>query len=83
MRQFDQIVEYAVEAFRQGEMDELVVRVELAEGESDDSGALQGKLQHALHANLGIRAGVELAGPGELPRFELKAKRVTDRRSRP
>lgn len=83
VRQFDQIVEFAVEAFRQGEMDELLVRVELAAGESDDSGILQGKLQHALHTNLGIRAGVELAGAGELPRFELKAKRVTDRRPRP
>ncbi len=83
VRQFDQFVEFAVEALRQGEMDELLVRVELSAGESDDSGILQGKLQHALHTNLGIRAGVELAGPGELPRFELKAKRVTDRRPRP
>lgn len=80
VRQFDQVVEYAVEAFRKGEMDELLVRVELADGRSDDSGALQGKLQHALHTSLGIRAGVEFAEPGELPRFELKAKRVTDRR---
>ena len=80
VRQFDEIVEYAVEAFRQGEMDELVVRIELADGESDESGALQKKLMDSLHTNLGIRAGVEFAGPGELPRFELKAKRVADKR---
>jgi phenylacetate-CoA ligase len=83
VRQFDQIVEYAVEAFRRGEMDELVVRVELVEGESDDAGSLRADLERALHENLGIRAGVEFAGSRELPRFELKAKRVTDSRPRP
>ena len=79
VRQFDEIVEFGIEASRQGQMDELLVRVEVAGG-SDETAPMQEQLQQALHANLGIRAGVELAKQGELPRFELKARRVSDRR---
>ena len=79
VRQFDEIVEFGIDVSRQGQMDELLVRVEVPGG-SDDTASVQEQLQQTLHANLGIRAGVELARQGELPRFELKARRVSDRR---
>ena len=78
VRQFDQIGEYAVQVRRHGEMDELAVRVELVDADPTKAASLQEKLGQALQTNLGIRTPVELATSGELPRFELKANRITD-----
>ena len=78
VRQFDQIGEYAVQVRRHGEMDELAVRVELVDADPTKAVSLQEKLGQALQTNLGIRTPVELATSGELPRFELKANRITD-----
>ena len=84
VRQFGQIGEYAVEVTRQGVMDELVVRVEVdGDGDAVGGAELTAPVERALHAHLGIRARVEVTAPGALPRFELKARRVTDRRPSP
>ena len=80
VRQFDQIDEFAIEVYRQGEMDELTVRVEAVATPGRDAASLQQQVEQALQTSLGLRARVELEVPGALPRFELKANRVTDRR---
>jgi phenylacetate-CoA ligase len=46
------------------------------------------QLHHALHRRLGhahegLNFRIERAGTGELPRFELKAKRLIDMRETP
>ncbi len=69
--------EFAVDVYRELEMDELEVRVECSQG---DGNALVRELMHELHVGLGFRPRVTLAEPGSLPRFELKARRVSDRR---
>jgi phenylacetate-CoA ligase len=49
-------------------------------GELRDLARVQQKISGALRDVLGIRTSIKLMEPGSLPRFEGKAKRVTDRR---
>ena len=62
----------------------MVVRVEIKpEAFSDkveDMIRLRSKVESELKKYLDIAVHAELMGPGELPRFEGKAKRVIDRR---
>ena len=68
------VEEFQIEIFRAGELDEVRVLVEV------DGGADGARhVQDALRAGLGIRMEVAPVGPGSLPRFELKARRVVRR----
>ncbi len=77
VRRFPQVAEYAVEVSRPGALDVVTLRVELKEG----GGETLEKIGHAFRSALGLSAAVERAAAGELPRFELKARRVTDKRA--
>ena len=44
-------------------------------------GRFTAELAQALHSGLGLRAAVAAVPAGTLPRFELKARRVTDHRA--
>ena len=68
------VEEFQIEIFRAGELDEVRVLVEVY---GDADGARH--VQEALRAGLGIRMDVAPVGPGSLPRFELKARRVVRR----
>jgi phenylacetate-CoA ligase len=68
------VEEFQIEVFRTGELDEVRVLVELDGG---PAGARH--VQEALRVGLGIRLEVAPVGPGSLPRFELKARRVVRR----
>jgi len=68
------VEEFQIEVFRDGELDEVRVHVEVDGG---DDGAR--RVQEALRATLGIRLEVAPVAPGSLPRFELKARRVVRR----
>jgi phenylacetate-CoA ligase len=68
------VEEFQIEVFRDGELDEVRVLVEVDGG---DAGAR--RVQDALRATLGIRLEVSPVGLGSLPRFELKARRVVRR----
>ena len=68
------VEEFQIEVFRAGELDEVRVLVEV-DGGADGAGPVQ----EALRAGLGIRMDVAPVGPGSLPRFELKARRVVRR----
>jgi len=57
--------------------DEIEVQVELAGGDDD---VLEALARELAEAHEGLRFGVIRAAPGTLPRFELKAKRLTDER---
>ncbi len=68
------VEEFQIEVFRAGELDEVRVLVEV------DGGADGARhVQEALRVGLGIRLEVAPVGPGSLPRFELKARRVVRR----
>jgi phenylacetate-CoA ligase len=77
VRRVDGIDEFAIELYRAQELDELEIRLETRLAETD---ALCRALERQVQVDLGFRPRVTLAPPGSLPRFELKARRVTDRR---
>jgi phenylacetate-CoA ligase len=69
----------------EGIRDEITLRVEMkpdwpAESWDELSDALHRRLGHAHE---GLNFQIERAGAGELPRFELKAKRMIDLRESP
>jgi phenylacetate-CoA ligase len=76
VRRFTAVEEFQIEVFREGELDEARILVEVAGG---DGSAVCAALQEALRAGLGLRLPVSLAAPRTLPRFELKARRVVRR----
>jgi phenylacetate-CoA ligase len=68
------VEEFQIEVFRDGELDEARVLLEIEGGD-----AAAGRVQAALRTSLGIRLQVASVAPGSLPRFELKARRVVRR----
>jgi phenylacetate-CoA ligase len=73
VRRFPAIEEFQIEVFRDGELDEVRVVVEVQDV------ALPGVVQEALRVDLGIRLEVCAVAPRTLPRHELKARRVVRR----
>ena len=75
---------YQLVVDREGPMDKLMVRVEVAEDfKSDrltDLVALQRRLEEELKDTLSIYAVVELVEPKKIPRSEGKAQRIVDMR---
>jgi len=76
--------QYMIEVTREGALDHVKIQVELRpEMFSDrvtDMMLLKTRIETELKKHLDIAAVVELKAPGELPRFEGKAKRVIDKR---
>jgi phenylacetate-CoA ligase len=68
------VEEFQIEVFREGELDEVRVLVEV-------DGGLDGArlVEEALRTAIGIRLQVAPTPAGSLPRFELKARRVVRR----
>jgi len=66
-------------------LDRVTLRVELPPEADDASWAeLSGRLAKDLaNAHEGLRFELERAATGELPRFELKARRTVDLRDKP
>ena len=69
---------------REGALDRMVIQVEIKEeafsDKIEDMNKLRPYVESELKKYLNIAAEVELKAPGELPRFESKAKRVIDKR---
>ena len=68
------VAEYRVEIHTGHPLVDLRIQVEPAPG-CQDAERLPERLQKALHTALGLRIPVNAARPGELPRFEMKARR--------
>ena len=73
LRRFADVAEYQVVVTEQTGMAELRLRVEPTP--ETEAAALQEEVAGAIRHQLNLRVPVELAEPGSLPRFELKAKR--------
>jgi phenylacetate-CoA ligase len=85
VREFAEVDEFQCIITREGFRDEITLRVEMKPGWGPDGWE---SLSEALHTRLalaheGLNFRVEQAGVGELPRFELKAKRTVDTRDAP
>ena len=72
VRSFE-VAEFRIVRLRRDSMEEIAVEIEAAEG-------VVAPLAQAFRERLGLRVEVALAPPASLPRFELKASRVVDRR---
>jgi phenylacetate-CoA ligase len=68
------VAEYHVEIDSGHPLQEMRIRVEPAPDCGDEAG-LPHRLQTALHTVLGLRIPVSAVARGELPRFEMKARR--------
>jgi phenylacetate-CoA ligase len=75
LHRFSEVSEYRVIVTKEGAMDEIALQVECPP-------ALVPTIVEELHVALNLRVPIEAAEPGALPRFELKARRVDDRRPR-
>jgi phenylacetate-CoA ligase len=85
VREYPEVDEFQTVITHEGIRDEITLRVELrpdwpSERWAELADELHGRLAHA-HEGLNFR--VERAAEGELPRFELKAKRTVDMRHAP
>jgi phenylacetate-CoA ligase len=81
VRECAAVDEFQILLTREGVTDEIGVLVELKPGREDHWQDLRARLHVDLaDAHEGLRFRVELVPAGSLPRFELKAKRLVDRR---
>ncbi len=63
--------------------DEITVKVEPVSGVSSNSyQEMEKSLQQVIKAKIGVTIEVNVVSPGDLPRYELKAKRFFDHRSK-
>jgi phenylacetate-CoA ligase len=77
VRTYPQVQEFAIEVYKAGEMDQVEIKVEVVDEKAHM--VVEALAREAAH-RLGLRVGVALVPVQSLPRFELKARRVTDRR---
>ena len=75
VREFPEVAEFRITVTHVGALDELELEVETA---ADGCAA---RVAQALYGRLNLRVIVQAVPPGTLPRWELKARRVVDRRS--
>ncbi len=75
LHRFPEVAEYRVIVTQEGSMDEIALQVECP-------AELVARIQEELHIAFSLRVPVEAVAQGSLPRFELKARRVDDRRRR-
>jgi phenylacetate-CoA ligase len=85
VREFSSVDEFQTVISREGIRDEITLRVELKPGAvSGEWETVADELHRRLAmAHEGLNFRVERAAEGELPRFELKAKRTVDLRDAP
>jgi phenylacetate-CoA ligase len=81
VREHAEVDEFQIVLSRDGDRDEITVRIDLVRGTEEHWPHIKQTLHHDLsqtHENL--RFNLELVECGSLPRFELKAKRLIDKR---
>ena len=75
LHRFPEVQEYRIIVTNEGALDAINLLVECPT-------SLVHRLQETLHVALSLHVPVEAVAPGTLPRFEMKARRVEDRRVR-
>jgi phenylacetate-CoA ligase len=82
IREYNAIDEFQIYIWRREDLqDEITIRVEITPDYASEWETMQQKLGKDLsNAHEGLRFTIELMNHGDLPRFELKAKRLVDAR---
>ena len=84
IREHEEIDEFQIHLYTaDGIRDEIEVLVEVPDAAADADRILRDLGKELAEAHEGLRFEVERAAPGELPRFELKARRTVDLRDTP
>jgi phenylacetate-CoA ligase len=85
VREFPEVEEFQTVISHEGIRDEITLRLEMKpDWPADGWEVLRDSVHRRLgHAHEGLNFRIERAGAGELPRFELKAKRMIDMRDTP
>ena len=78
VRRFSDVGEFAVDVYRNKNLDEMEVRVEINGDDPEETGKAIVKV---LRNGLGLRVQLSVVPQGTLPRFDLKARRFTDHRN--
>ena len=73
LREFAEVAEYQMNAFKNGALDELNILVECPAKSIET-------ISQELYKRLGLRVEVQSAEPNSLPRFDAKGKRFIDHR---
>ena len=73
LRGFQEVDEFQLIAWKDGQMDQLKIRVE-------DRLQEPRRIAEEIQMRLGLRVDVELVELGSLPRFEMKGNRFLDQR---
>jgi phenylacetate-CoA ligase len=73
LRALPAIIEYEVEIRRIAGMDDLLLKIEIRDG--DPFSQVEQSVLAAFRSQLNIRVSVESAARGSLPRYEFKARR--------
>jgi len=82
VREHQEVDEFQIVLTRNGDRDEISVHIDLQPGTEDHWPAIEQALHNDLaEAHENLRFNLELAPQGSLPRFELKAKRLVDKRT--
>jgi phenylacetate-CoA ligase len=74
VRRFSEVVEFRSTVSQAGAMRSLAIEIELAPSVPDGRGMVT-KVSRDLREALGMTVPVQIAAPGTLPRFEMKARR--------
>jgi phenylacetate-CoA ligase len=74
VHQFSEIEEFSTEIYREKEMEELHVKLEIKGSEQEKQQILE-KVSEAFRSHLNLRTRITLVETGSLPRFEMKARR--------
>ncbi|MDP2726163.1 MAG: AMP-binding protein, partial [Dehalococcoidia bacterium] len=82
VREFDEVEEFQIVLTREdGIRDEITLAFEIKPGAEARAAGLSEELGKALaEGHEGLRFNVKIAEPGSLPRFELKSRRLVDKR---
>jgi phenylacetate-CoA ligase len=76
VREIDSVAEFRIDVRTVRAMSELTVTVEPTAKSASESGALIVQVRSALKQRLGFSVEVIAATPGQLPRFEMKGRRL-------
>ncbi|MFM7057307.1 MAG: phenylacetate--CoA ligase family protein [Planctomycetota bacterium] len=79
VRGIPEIAEFQIELTTVREMRELCVVIEPVEAAMTAPGELLERVRTELRLRLGFAVDVRVVNPGELPRFEMKSRRVVER----
>jgi phenylacetate-CoA ligase len=74
LREFSEIEEFRVEILESSTVKEMKILIDPGRGSTSAKG-LSERVGRRVRERIGLRPIIELAAPGTLPRFELKAKR--------